>query len=97
MSQDPFAKRKEENAKAREKADAEESMHLKNLLENESGKWLLGRIIRDFEAEICREGSGHNSVDSYHRGIQDANRGYRDLIIKYFGHSAIDKLMKGKQ
>lgn len=97
MSNDPFAGKREEANKAREKAEAEEGMHLKNLLENESGKWLLGKILRLFEEELRREVNGHNSVDSYHRGIQDAAKEYRDLIIKHFGHAAIDKILKGKQ
>ena len=93
---DPHASMREAAAKARERAEAMESLHLRNLLDNESGRWLLRSLIDTFEFEIRRRAGGHNSEDSYHRGRQDAAREYRDMIVKHFGYAALDKLTKGQ-
>lgn len=92
----PFEPREKAAADARELAEAKEFMHIQNLLDSASGRWLLGRLVGEFEKKVQRRSSGHNSEDSYHRGIQDCAGEYRDLIIKHFGHAGIDKLMKGK-
>lgn len=94
---DPFAQRREESAKVREEREASEKAHLSSLLNSLSGKWILSRIIQTFEEKVKRKTTGHNSEDSYHKGVQDHAREYRDLIINHFGHSALDKLdLKGK-
>lgn len=93
---DPFEPRRKASADAATKAEAEEKIRLQSLIESEPGRWLLSRILNVFETEVRRKCTGHNSEDSYHRGIQDLARDYRDLLIKHFGHAAIDKILKGK-
>jgi hypothetical protein len=90
MNQSPFAARERGAVEAKEKADAVERMHIANLLESESGLWILRRLIGTFEATLRETASEHN------RGVQDAVKVYRDLVIKHFGHSGIDKILKGK-
>lgn len=93
---DPFEPRRKASAEAATKAEAEEKIRLQGLMETEHGRWILGRLLNVFEAQVRRKCTGHNSEDSYHRGIQDLARDYRDLLIKHFGHAAIDKILKGK-
>ena len=94
---DPYEPLRQKAAKEKERDSAMEKLHLANLLESSSGRWLLGDILATFELELQRRTTGHNSEDSYHRGRQDAAKKYRDLIIKYFGHAAMDQLLGGQQ
>lgn len=95
---DPFAGRKEKASDDAARREAEEKMRVGALLETDFGRWVLGDLVGTFEGELRRKNSGHNSDDSYHRGIQDATKKYRDLIIKHFGNAGLDKLdfLKGK-
>lgn len=93
---DPHADKRRAAADAATQVEAEERARLQSLIESEPGRWLLSRILNVFETEVRRKCTGHNSEDSYHRGIQDLARDYRDLLIKHFGHAAIDKILKGK-
>ncbi len=61
-------------------------------MESASGRWLLAQLVGDFERELQRRTSGHNSDDCYHRGIQDNARKYRDLLVRHFGHAVLDAL-----
>lgn len=91
--------KQERDQERKEKAEyeyAKERMYVEELLKSAAGRWLLSRIYARFEQQLERRNVGHNSEDSYNRGIQDAMREQsRDLIIKYFGHSGIDTLLKG--
>ena len=91
-AQRPFGEREERTAKERERMESLEKTHLANLLQSESGKWLLGDILNTFEVELHRRPKGHNSEDSYHRGIQDHAMKYRDLIVKHFTDRALVEL-----
>lgn len=93
---DRHEQREKAAAEARERAEAEEKTHVKNLIESESGKWLFGRLLKEFEKQLRRRSTGHNSEDCYQRGMQDCAGEYRDLIVKHFGHAGIDKILKGK-
>ena len=96
-SHDPYEPMRQKAAEEKDREAAAERLHLAALLDSPSGKWLLGDLLATFELELQRRCTGHNSEDSYHRGKQDAARKYRDLIIKHFGHAAMDRLMGGKQ
>ncbi len=86
----PFPGREMEAAAEREKANAVERTHIANLMSSESGLWILRRLIRSFEV-ILQQGASE-----YNRGMQDTMKVYRDLVIKHFGHSGIDKILGGK-
>ena len=92
---DPYAKRGEEADRQTAVKRAEEELHLRNLMESSSGRWLLTQLVGDFERELQRRTTGHNSDDCYHRGIQDNAKKYRDLLVKHFGHVGIDRILKG--
>ena len=93
---DPFDGRRKTSADAVTKAEAEEKIRLQGLMETEPGRWILARLLGAFEAQVHKRCSGHNSADSYEQGRLDVVRDYRDLVIKHFGHAAIDKILKGK-
>ena len=93
---DPFEPRRKASADAATKAEAEEKIRLQGLMETEPGRWILGRLLGAFEALVHKKCTGHNSADSYEQGKLDVVREYRDLVIKHFGHAAIDKILKGK-
>lgn len=93
----PYAEKAEQAKKEAEIAAATEKMHVGNLIESESGKWILRRLLDTFERELSKEPNGHNSFDSYRAGIRDGAKAYRDLIVKHFGHSGIEKILKGAE
>ena len=93
---DPHEPQKRAAAELAAKARAEEKMRLQSLIDSEAGRWILGRLLETFETQLRRRPTGHNSADSYEQGKQDCAREYRDLVIKHFGHAAIDKIAKGK-
>jgi hypothetical protein len=87
----PYAGREKDAEEARRRADAVERTHIANLMANESGLWILRRLIGGFEATLRQ-----TDASEYMRGVQDATKAYRDLVIKHFGHSGIDKILGGK-
>lgn len=88
-----LAERTKAAKEAKEQAAAIEKMHVGNLMGTESGLWILGKLIGTFEREIAVRDSAD---ESYRRGVQDAVREYRAIVIKHFGHSGLDKILKGK-
>lgn len=88
-----FAERAKVSKDAAERAASIEKMHIGNLISTESGQWILEKLMKTFEREIAVRNA---EDESYHRGVQDTAREYRNLIIKHFGHSGLDKILKGK-
>lgn len=77
-------------------SEAREKLYLQTLMDSAAGRWILRDILNTFEFKLSRKSTGHNSDDSYHRGIQDAVKKYRDMIVRYFGHAGIDTVYKEK-
>lgn len=77
-----------------EKSEELEKAHLEYLLDSRSARWLLKRMLARSGALRYQPYSG-GGVEAYNKGMSDLMMNeVIQPVVKYFGYSALDKIMK---
>lgn len=88
-------KREKQEEAEREKRYAETKMHLGNLLDNPSGRWLM-RMIISTDYPLHLHAPTGNSWDMYFAGREYTAKFLMRNISAAFGHAALDKILEEK-